>query len=60
MSKVLTGASMPLDGYIAGSDESGFDLLFQWYGKFTADSGGSSPHSASIGSARRKKGPETV
>jgi dihydrofolate reductase len=32
MSKVLTGATMSLDGYIAGPKESGFDLLFQWYG----------------------------
>ncbi|MFF7728639.1 dihydrofolate reductase family protein [Streptomyces sp. NPDC008001] len=32
MGKVITGATMSLDGYIAGPDESGFDLLFQWYG----------------------------
>ena len=32
MSKVHTGATMSLDGYIAGPDESGFDRLFQWYG----------------------------
>lgn len=32
MSKVVTGATMSLDGYIAGPKESGFDLLFQWYG----------------------------
>ena len=32
MTKVYTGASMSLDGYIAGPDESGFDQLFQWYG----------------------------
>jgi dihydrofolate reductase len=32
MSKVYTGASMSIDGYIAGPDESGFDQLFQWYG----------------------------
>jgi dihydrofolate reductase len=31
MSKVTTGATMSIDGYIAGPDESGFDLLFQWY-----------------------------
>jgi dihydrofolate reductase len=31
MSKVYTGASMSLDGYIAGPDESGFEHLFQWY-----------------------------
>ncbi|MFD8492646.1 dihydrofolate reductase family protein [Amycolatopsis sp. NPDC059657] len=32
MSKVITGATMSLDGFIAGPGESGFDLLFQWYG----------------------------
>ena len=32
MGKVYTGASMSLDGYIAGYDGSGFDQLFQWYG----------------------------
>jgi dihydrofolate reductase len=32
MSKVTTGATMSLDGYISGPDFSGFDLLFQWYG----------------------------
>jgi len=32
MSKVITGGTMSLDGYIAGPHESGFDLLFQWYG----------------------------
>ncbi|WP_410660778.1 dihydrofolate reductase family protein [Amycolatopsis sp. lyj-112] len=31
MGKVITGATMSLDGYLAGPDESGFDLLFQWY-----------------------------
>ncbi|MFH8616957.1 dihydrofolate reductase family protein [Streptomyces sp. NPDC017979] len=31
MSKVTTGATMSLDGFIAGPEESGFDLLFQWY-----------------------------
>jgi dihydrofolate reductase len=31
MSKVYTGASMSLDGFIAGPDESGFDQLFKWY-----------------------------
>ena len=31
MGKVSTGATMSLDGYIAGPEESGFDLLFQWY-----------------------------
>ena len=32
MTKTYTGASMSLDGYIAGPEESGFDLLFDWYG----------------------------
>jgi dihydrofolate reductase len=32
MSKVFTGASMSLDGYIAGPDETGFEQLFKWYG----------------------------
>jgi dihydrofolate reductase len=31
MGKVLTGASVSLDGYIAGPEESGFDHLFAWY-----------------------------
>jgi dihydrofolate reductase len=31
MSKVYTGASMSIDGYIAGPEESGFDQLFRWY-----------------------------
>jgi hypothetical protein len=32
MDKVITGGTMSLDGYIAGPPDSGFDLLFQWYG----------------------------
>ena len=32
MGKIITGATMSIDGYIAGPGESGFDLLFQWYG----------------------------
>ena len=31
MSQVYTGASMSLDGYIAGPNESGFEHLFKWY-----------------------------
>jgi dihydrofolate reductase len=31
MGKVITGATMSIDGYIAGPGESGFDHLFQWY-----------------------------
>jgi dihydrofolate reductase len=30
--KVSAGATMSLDGFIAGPNESGFDLLFKWYG----------------------------
>ena len=32
MSKVFTGASMSIDGYISGPNESGFEHLFKWYG----------------------------
>jgi dihydrofolate reductase len=32
MTKVMTGASMSLDGYIAGPNDSGFEHLFKWYG----------------------------
>jgi dihydrofolate reductase len=32
MTKVYTGASMSLDGYIAGPAESGFEYLFKWLG----------------------------
>jgi dihydrofolate reductase len=32
MSTVYTGASMSLDGYIAGPHETGFEHLFKWYG----------------------------
>jgi dihydrofolate reductase len=32
MGKVTTGATMSLDGFIAGPNDTGFDLLFQWYG----------------------------
>jgi dihydrofolate reductase len=31
MGKVLTGASVSLDGFIAGPNESGFEHLFAWY-----------------------------
>jgi dihydrofolate reductase len=31
MGKVSAGATMSLDGYISGPNETGFDLLFQWY-----------------------------
>jgi dihydrofolate reductase len=32
MTNVYTGASMSLDGYIAGPNETGFEHLFKWYG----------------------------
>src|SRR5215203_3193619 len=32
MSKVFTGASVSLDGYISGPNETGFEHLFKWYG----------------------------
>ena len=32
LGKVLTGASVSLDGYIAGPNETGFEHLFDWYG----------------------------
>jgi dihydrofolate reductase len=30
--KVSAGATMSLDGFIAGPHDSGFDMLFKWYG----------------------------
>ena len=32
MGKVSAGATMSLDGFIAGPHDSGFDFLFKWYG----------------------------
>ena len=32
MSKVTTGATMSLDGFIADAEHGGFDYLFKWYG----------------------------
>lgn len=32
MTKIYTGASMSLDGYVSGPGESGFEHLFKWYG----------------------------
>jgi dihydrofolate reductase len=43
MSKVTAGATMSLDGYIAGPGESGFDLLFQWYGNGDVELPSASP-----------------
>jgi dihydrofolate reductase len=31
MGRVMTGASVSLDGYISGPEETGFDKLFAWY-----------------------------
>ncbi|WP_329097300.1 hypothetical protein OG979_18295 [Actinomadura citrea] len=31
MAKVITSASMSLDGYISGPGESGFEHLFGWH-----------------------------
>jgi dihydrofolate reductase len=30
--KVFAGATMSLDGFIAGPHDTGFDMLFRWYG----------------------------
>ena len=32
MGKVFAGATMSLDGFIAGPNDTGFELLFKWYG----------------------------
>jgi len=32
MTKVTTQASMSLDGFISGPNESGFEHIFEWYG----------------------------
>jgi dihydrofolate reductase len=32
MGKICAGATMSLDGFIAGPSDTGFDLLFKWYG----------------------------
>ncbi|WP_062430300.1 dihydrofolate reductase family protein [Herbidospora daliensis] len=44
MGKVITGGTMSLDGFIAGPGESGFDLLFQWYGNGDVEIPGASPN----------------
>jgi dihydrofolate reductase len=31
VANVVTAATVSLDGYIAGPDETGFDLLFEWF-----------------------------
>jgi dihydrofolate reductase len=37
MGMVIAGATMSLDGYIAGPEDTGFDLLFKWYGAGDVD-----------------------
>jgi dihydrofolate reductase len=44
MTTVSTGATMSLDGYIAGPEESGFDLLFRWYGNGEVDVPSANPN----------------
>jgi dihydrofolate reductase len=44
MGKVTTGATMSLDGYIAGPNDTGFDLLFQWYGNGDVELPSASPN----------------
>ena len=43
MGKVTAGGTMSLDGYIAGPEDSGFDLLFQWYGNGDVEIPSASP-----------------
>jgi dihydrofolate reductase len=43
MGKIITGGTMSLDGYIAGPEDSGFDLLFQWYGNGDVEIPSASP-----------------
>jgi dihydrofolate reductase len=43
MTKIISGATMSLDGYIAGPEESGFDRLFQWYGNGEVEFASASP-----------------
>jgi dihydrofolate reductase len=43
MGKVSTGGTMSLDGYIAGPGDSGFELLFQWYGNGDVELPSASP-----------------
>jgi len=51
MGKVTTGGTMSLGGYIAGPDESGFDLLFQWYGNGDVEIPSASPDKPDHGRA---------
>jgi dihydrofolate reductase len=48
MGTIVTGATMSLDGYIAGPAESGFDLLFQWYGNGDVEIPSASPRVPSV------------
>ena len=59
MTKIYTGASMSLDGYISGPEESGFDLLFDWYGNgdVVVETAHAGPHDdADASPARRTSG----
>ena len=55
MGKVTTGGTMSLDGYIAGPNESGFDLLFQWYGNGDVEIPSASPDVPPPASPRRAR-----
>ncbi|WP_410813675.1 dihydrofolate reductase family protein [Micromonospora sp. 067-2] len=43
MTKVTTGATMSLDGYIADPSHGGFDYLFQWYGNGEVETATATP-----------------
>lgn len=57
MGKVCAGATMSLDGYIAGPEDTGFELLFKWYG--AGDVAVPMPHK-SPGVPDSKVGPQTA
>ena len=43
MAKLIFGLLQSLDGYVSGPEESGFDLLFQWYGNGDVEIPSASP-----------------
>ncbi|MEV4759605.1 dihydrofolate reductase family protein [Micromonospora sp. NPDC049559] len=43
MTKVTTGATMSLDGYIADASHGGFEYLFQWYGNGDVETATANP-----------------
>ncbi|SCE76774.1 Dihydrofolate reductase [Micromonospora viridifaciens] len=43
MTKVMTGATMSLDGYIADASHGGFEYLFQWYGNGDVETSTANP-----------------